>query len=52
MSHAHAGVLFILSLNPLRYVDETSLSETLKHVMRTTIPSSAILVPIALSYRS
>jgi uncharacterized protein YacL len=45
--HAHAGVLLILSLIVLRYVDEASLSETLKQVVRTTIPSSAILLPVA-----
>ena len=45
--HAHAGVLLILSLIALRYVDEASLSERLKRVVRTAIPSSAILLPAA-----
>jgi hypothetical protein len=45
--HAHAGVLLILSLVALRYVDEANLSEGLKRVVRSTIPSSAILVPAA-----
>ncbi|HKH62913.1 MAG TPA: hypothetical protein VKA49_18860 [Flavitalea sp.] len=43
--HAHAGVLLILSLVTLRYVDETSLSATWKSVVRYTIPSSALLLP-------
>ena len=45
--HAHAGVLLILSLIALRYVDEANLSETLKQVVRSTFPSSAILLPVA-----
>ena len=45
--HAHAGVLLILSLVALRYVDEATLSERLKRVVRFTIPSSAILLPAA-----
>ena len=45
--HAHAGVLLILSLVALRYVDEANLSEGLKKVVRSTIPSSAILLPAA-----
>jgi hypothetical protein len=45
--HAHAGVLLIFSLIALRYVDEANLSETLKQVVRRTIPSSAILLPVA-----
>lgn len=43
--HAHAGVLLILSLVALRYVDEANLSERLKQLVRTAIPSSAILLP-------
>jgi hypothetical protein len=43
----HAGVLLILSLVALRYVDEANLSEGLKKVVRSTIPSSAILLPAA-----
>ena len=43
--HAHAGVLLILSLVCLRYVDEANLSETLRWVVRTFVPSSAILLP-------
>ena len=45
--HAHAGVLLILSLTALRYVDEANLSECLKKVVRAAIPSSAILLPAA-----
>jgi len=43
--HAHAGVLLILSLVALRYVDEANLSERLKQLVRTAIPSSAVLLP-------
>ena len=45
--HAHAGVLLILSLVALRYVDEASLSERLKWFVRISIPSAAILLPAA-----
>jgi hypothetical protein len=45
--HAHAGVLLILALVALRYVDEANLSEGLKRVVRSAIPTSAILLPAA-----
>lgn len=45
--HAHAGVLLILSLVALRYVDETRLSEKARKFVRLAIPSSAILLPLA-----
>ena len=45
--HAHAGVLLILSLVALRYVDEANLSETWKAVVRNGIPLTAILLPAA-----
>lgn len=45
--HAHAGVLLILSLVALLYVDQTDLSEMWKQVVRSTIPASAILLPAA-----
>jgi hypothetical protein len=45
--HAHAGVLLILSLIVLRYVDEANLSDGLKRVVRSAIPVSAILLPAA-----
>lgn len=45
--HAHAGVLLVLSLVALQYIDEANLSETWKAVVRHCIPSSAILLPAA-----
>jgi hypothetical protein len=45
--HAHAGVLLILSLLALRYVDEANLSDGLKKIVRSFIPSSAIFLPAA-----
>jgi len=45
--HAHAGVLLILSLVLLRYVDEAALSDGLKRLVRLAIPGAAILLPTA-----
>ena len=45
--HAHAGVLLILSLVALRYVDEANLSATWKSFVRYSLPSAAILLPAA-----
>jgi hypothetical protein len=45
--HAHAGVLLILSLLALLYVDQANLSATWKQVVRAAIPSAAILLPVA-----
>lgn len=45
--HAHAGVLLVLSLLALFYLDQTDLSEPWKQVVRSAIPSSAILLPAA-----
>jgi hypothetical protein len=45
--HAHAGVLLILSLVALRYVDEAILSDRARSVARNAIPASAILLPAA-----
>jgi hypothetical protein len=45
--HAHAGVLLILSLVSLRYVDEANLSQKWKSIVRHSIPLSAILLPAA-----
>lgn len=45
--HAHAGVLIILSLVSLLYIDEANLSEKWKTVARICIPSSAIFLPAA-----
>ena len=45
--HAHAGVLLVLSLIALRYVDEAKLSEGWKSLVRHAIPAAAILLPAA-----
>lgn len=45
--HAHAGVLLILSLVALRYVDEATLTDSWKAFVRNSIPLSAILLPAA-----
>ncbi len=45
--HAHAGVLLVLSLVTLRYVDEANLPGRLKSVARHSIPAVAILLPAA-----
>jgi hypothetical protein len=42
--HAHAGVLLILSLVILKYVDHARLSETMKQLARSGTPISAILI--------
>jgi hypothetical protein len=43
--HAHAGVLLVLSLVALRYVDEAELSDGWKQFVRSAIPSAAIFLP-------
>jgi hypothetical protein len=43
--HAHAGVLLVLSLIVLRYVDEADLTARLKEFVRSAGPSAAILIP-------
>lgn len=43
--HAHAGVLLVLALVLLRYVDETSLSGPWLWLARTGVPIAAILMP-------
>ena len=43
--HAHAGVLLLLSLVALHYVDEARLSEGWKRYVRSSIPSAAIFLP-------
>ena len=48
--HAHAGVLLILSLVILRYVDEANLSERWKHLVKLGVPLSVILLPAAFFY--
>lgn len=45
--HAHAGVLLVLSLIVLQYVDEAALSEKWKAAVRNLVPASAILLPAA-----
>ncbi len=45
--HAHAGVLLILSLVALRYVDEATLSEGARQLVRFALPAAALLLPIA-----
>lgn len=44
--HAHAGVILLLALIALRYVDDANLSNNLKRVVRESIPISAILLPV------
>jgi hypothetical protein len=43
--HIHAGVLILLSLVTLRYVDEAVLPNGLKAFVRFSIPASAVLLP-------
>lgn len=45
--HAHAGVLLILSLVALRYVDEARLSERARWFARLSPPTAALLLPLA-----
>lgn len=45
--HAHAGVLLILSLVALLYVDGARLPEGMKRAVRGLIPTSALLLPAA-----
>jgi hypothetical protein len=43
--HAHAGVLLVLALASLHWVDEVNLSASLRAVARGFIPMAAILMP-------
>ena len=43
--HAHAGVLLILSLVGLLYVDQANLSPGWKWIARSAIPLASILMP-------
>ncbi|HKH77532.1 MAG TPA: hypothetical protein VKA51_11285 [Rubrobacteraceae bacterium] len=45
--HAHAGVLLVLALVTLRYVDEATLPEALTSFVRHSIPAAAVLLPAA-----
>src|SRR5918992_6402487 len=42
--HAHGGVWLVLSLVALRYVDEASLSEGIKWVVRLAFPVAAVFL--------
>jgi hypothetical protein len=44
--HAHAGVWLVLSLVALRYVDEATLSEGMRWVVRLALPAAAVLMPL------
>lgn len=45
--HAHAGVLLVLSLVMLRYVDEARLPDGAKAFVRVSVPAAAIVMPVA-----
>ncbi len=45
--HAHAGVLLLLSLIALRYVDEARLTERARGLVRLAFPAAAVLLPLA-----
>jgi len=45
--HAHAGVLLILALMTLRYVDEASLAERTRWFVRLAFPAAGVLLPLA-----
>ena len=44
--HAHAGVMLILALVLLRYVDETSLRGPWLWLARHGVPLAAVLMPV------
>jgi hypothetical protein len=44
--HAHAGVWLVLSLVALRYVDEATLSEGMRWVVRLAFPIAAVLMAL------
>jgi len=44
--HAHAGVWLVLSLVALRYVDEATLSEGTRWVVRVAFPAAAVLMAL------
>lgn len=46
--HAHAGVLLVLALVTLRYVDEARLGHRAMAVARHGVPVAAILLPAAM----
>src|SRR5262245_31973679 len=45
--HAHAGIVLLLALVMLRYVDEARLSAGWRWLARASAPSAAILLPVA-----
>jgi cell division protein FtsW (lipid II flippase) len=45
--HAHAGVWLVLSLVALRYVDEATLSEGMRWVVRVAFPAATVLIALA-----
>lgn len=45
--HAHAGVLLVLTLVALRYVDEAVLGSRARWFARHSVPTAAILLPVA-----
>ena len=44
--HAHAGVWLVLSLVALRYVDEATLSEGMRWVVRVAFPAAAVFMAL------
>ena len=44
--HAHAGVWLVLTLVALRYVDEATLSEGMRWVVRLAFPVAAVLMAL------
>jgi len=44
--HAHGGVWLVLSLVALRYVDEATLSDGMKWVVRLAFPVAAVLMAL------
>lgn len=45
--HAHAGVLLVLSLIVLRYVDDAVLGARARWFARHSVPAAAVLLPVA-----
>ena len=48
--HAHAGVLLLLTLVALLYVDRTALSEGARWLVRLTIAAAPILIPAGFAF--
>ncbi len=45
--HAHAGVLLVLALVALRYVDDANLPDGAKRFVRLAFPAAALCFPLA-----